>query len=112
MKWAAEGTDGGATEAAKERKKALAGSVVKITARDVMLSHKIIISLVLVPLLWIAYALALSLLTDWQTSTKVLMVLCMPVFSYAGVMATGIEPSIELSYSRTARAEFQPIIIS
>ena len=74
--------------AAKERKKALAGSVVKITARDVMLSHKIIISIVMVPLLWLAYAAALSLLTDWQASTKVLIVLCMPVFSYAGVMAT------------------------
>eukprot|EP00611_Tribonema_gayanum_P009977 TRINITY_DN1988_c0_g1_i1.p2 TRINITY_DN1988_c0_g1~~TRINITY_DN1988_c0_g1_i1.p2 ORF type:complete len:692 (-),score=255.23 TRINITY_DN1988_c0_g1_i1:552-2627(-) len=71
-----------------ERKRALAGSVVKITARDVMMSKKIIISIVMVPTLWLAYALALFFWADWQTSTKVLAVLAMPVFSYAGVMAT------------------------
>jgi glycerol-3-phosphate O-acyltransferase / dihydroxyacetone phosphate acyltransferase len=71
-----------------ERKRALAGSVVKITARDVMMSKKIIISIVMVPTLWLAYAALLFFLSDWQTSTKVLAVLAMPAFSYAGVMAT------------------------
>ncbi|CAM9404405.1 unnamed protein product [Chrysoparadoxa australica] len=78
----------GRMAAAAERKKALAGSVVKITARDVMMSKKIIISIVMVPLLWLTYALLLFLFTSWNTSTKVLVVLCMPIFSYCGVMAT------------------------
>lgn len=57
--------------ALKERKKALAGSVVKIAARDVMLSQKIIISIVVVPMLWIFYSVLLMLLCDWNFSTKV-----------------------------------------
>lgn len=57
--------------AIKERKKALAGSVVKIAGRDVMLSKKIMISIVMVPLLWIFYAVLMMVLTDWTLSTKV-----------------------------------------
>ena len=57
--------------AIKERKKALAGSVVKIAGRDVMLSKKIMISIVMVPLLWLFYAVLLMVLTDWELSTKV-----------------------------------------
>lgn len=55
----------------KERKKALAGSVVKIAGRDVMLSKKIMISIVMVPLLWLFYAVLMMALTDWELSTKV-----------------------------------------
>lgn len=57
--------------AIKERKKALAGSVVKIAGRDVMLSKKIMISIVMVPLLWLFYAVLMMALTDWELSTKV-----------------------------------------
>lgn len=57
--------------AKKEREKALAGSVVKIAALDVVLSKKIMISIVMVPLLWIFYAILLILFTDWDLSTKV-----------------------------------------
>lgn len=57
--------------AIKERKKALAGSVVKIAGRDVMLSKKIMISIVMVPLLWIFYAVLMVALTNWELSTKV-----------------------------------------
>lgn len=59
--------------AIKERKKALAGSVVKIAGRDVMLSKKIMISIVMVPLLWLFYAVLLMLLTSWNLSTKVIV---------------------------------------
>lgn len=55
----------------KERKKALAGSVVKIAGRDVMLSKKIMISIVFVPLLWFFYAGLLMVFTTWNRSTKV-----------------------------------------
>lgn len=58
--------------AIKERKKALAGSVVKIAGRDVMLSKKIMISIVMVPLLWLFYAVLMMALTDWELSTKVI----------------------------------------
>lgn len=58
--------------AMKERKKALAGSVVKIAGRDVVLSKKIMISIVMVPLLWMFYAVLLMLLTSWNISTKVM----------------------------------------
>lgn len=74
--------------ALKERKKALAGSVVKIAGRDVMMSKKIIISIVMVPALWLFYAVLLMTLTTWSLSTKVLVMLCFPVFSYAGVIGT------------------------
>lgn len=57
--------------AKKEREKALAGSVVKIAALDVVLSKKIMISIVMVPLLWIFYAVLLIVFTDWDLSTKV-----------------------------------------
>ena len=57
--------------AIKERKKALAGSVVKIAGRDVMLSKKIMISIVMVPCLWLFYAVLMMALTDWGVSTKV-----------------------------------------
>lgn len=57
--------------AIKERKKALAGSVVKIAGRDVMLSKKIMISIVMVPCLWLFYAVLMMALTDWELSTKV-----------------------------------------
>lgn len=45
--------------------------MVKIAGRDVMLSKKIMISIVMVPLLWIFYAVLMVLLTDWELSTKV-----------------------------------------
>lgn len=61
----------GRITAINERKKALAGSVVKIAGRDVMLSKKIMISIVMVPLLWLFYAVLMVVLTDWELSTKV-----------------------------------------
>ena len=36
-----------------------------------MLSKKIMISIVMVPLLWLFYAVLLVVLTDWELSTKV-----------------------------------------
>lgn len=43
----------------REQKKALAASRVKIEARDVVMSKKITLSIVLVPTLWVTYAVLL-----------------------------------------------------
>jgi len=74
--------------AESERKRALAGSVVKITGKDVMMTKKIIISIVMVPSLWILYAFIICFFTNWGNSLKVWIILSMPLFSYAGIMAT------------------------
>lgn len=71
----------------REAKKDLKASRVKIQARDVLLSKKIVFSIVAVPALWIAYALILWFLTPLEKQTVVMIFLMMPVFSYIGVMA-------------------------
>jgi hypothetical protein len=53
-----------------------------------MLSKKIIISLVMVPTLWISYAVVVLCFTDVQPSTVMLLFLSCPLFSYVGIMAT------------------------
>jgi len=73
--------------AAKEQKKALETSVVKIYARDVVLSKKIIVSIAMVPILWVAYAILFRLFTNWNLSTILLIFFSFPFFSYLGVRA-------------------------
>jgi len=72
----------------REQKKALAASRVKIEARDVVLSKKITLSIVLVPTLWIVYAILLYKYTSLQPSTIAVLFFSCPLFSYLGVMAT------------------------
>jgi glycerol-3-phosphate O-acyltransferase/dihydroxyacetone phosphate acyltransferase len=72
----------------REQKKALAASRVKIEARDVVLSKKITLSIVLVPTLWIVYAILLYRYTSLQPSTVAVLFFSCPLFSYLGVMAT------------------------
>jgi len=74
--------------AEKHRKKSLAGSKVKITGRDVMLSKKITLSIVLVPTLWVVYAVALYFLTGLAFSTIFVIFMSFPLFSFMGVKAT------------------------
>lgn len=71
----------------KEAKKDLEASRVKIQAKDVLLSKKIIFSIVAVPVLWVTYAVLLLLFSKWQTKTVIVLLLCCPLFSYLGVMA-------------------------
>ncbi|ETW05594.1 hypothetical protein, variant [Aphanomyces invadans] len=71
--------------AAAEQSKALAGSSVKIAARDVVLSKKISFSVVAVPVLWLFYTFLLFVLTDWKTSTILRLTMSFPLFSYFGV---------------------------
>lgn len=71
--------------ASKKQKKALEGSKVKITGKDVLMSHKITISIVAVPTLWLLYALAALVFTDWYWSSILLLIMSFPLFSYFGV---------------------------
>ena len=72
----------------REQKKALAASRVKIEAKDVVMSKKISLSIVLVPTLWITYAVLLLRYTDLKPATIAVLFFCCPLFSYIGVMAT------------------------
>ena len=71
--------------AKSEAEKDLKASRVKLAARDVLLSKKILFSLVAVPTLWVSYAVLLLLFTPLRPPVVLLLFLCCPVFSYLGV---------------------------
>ncbi len=71
----------------KEAEKDLKASRVKVAARDVLLSKKIVFSLCAVPVLWVAYAVIAILFTKLPLQTILVLFVCFPVFSYLGVMA-------------------------
>jgi len=71
----------------REAQKDLKASRVKIQAKDVLLSKKIIFSLVAVPALWLFYGLLLVLFTNWKYQTIFVVIVSFPLFSYLGVMA-------------------------
>eukprot|EP01034_Spumella_vulgaris_P024512 gene24512-30866_t len=71
----------------KEARKDLKASRVKIAARDVLLSKKIVFCFVAVPVLWITYALLLICFSSLEYRTILVLFLCCPFFSYLGVMA-------------------------
>jgi hypothetical protein len=71
----------------REAKKDLKASRVKVAARDVLLSKKIVFSLMAVPLLWVFYAFLAFFCTNWRLRTIFVLFLCFPIFSYLGVMA-------------------------
>ena len=73
--------------AREEAKKDLARSRVKKFGRDVVLSKKIVYSIILVPALWITYALLLYFFSPLETRTIIVLLLCCPLFSYLGVMS-------------------------
>lgn len=72
----------------RRRKKALANSKVKIQGLDVMLSERVALCIVLVPALWFLYGLLLVLCTNLDGPSVALSILCMPLFSYMGIMVT------------------------
>jgi len=72
--------------AERRRKKALAGSKVKLTGIDVMLTEKIVLCLVLVPALWLVYGLLLWYCTDLDVSAIAVVFVSMPISSYMGIM--------------------------
>jgi len=70
----------------QRRKKALAASKVKIHARDVMLSEKILLCIVLVPTLWCIYGMLMYFGTDMDGPTIALSIMSLPFFSYIGIV--------------------------
>jgi glycerol-3-phosphate O-acyltransferase / dihydroxyacetone phosphate acyltransferase len=75
--------------ASNEAKKDLEASRVKLHGRDVLMSKKILFSLVAVPVLWVTYAVLLCLFTNWERRTIFVMFLCFPFFAYIGVTGLG-----------------------
>lgn len=73
----------------REAKKDLKASRVKLAARDVLLSKKVIFCLAAVPVLWVSYAVLLFAFSKLETRTIVVLLLCCPLFSYVGV--TGMQ---------------------
>lgn len=69
----------------KEAKKDLKASRVKLAARDVLLSKKILFSLAAVPILWVSYAVLAFCFTSLETRTIIVLFLCCPLFSYIGM---------------------------
>lgn len=67
--------------------KDLKASRVKVAARDVLLSYKIVFSIIAVPVLWITYALLLVFFSNLQYRTIAVLFLCCPFFSYLNIMA-------------------------
>jgi glycerol-3-phosphate O-acyltransferase/dihydroxyacetone phosphate acyltransferase len=74
--------------AVRHQRAALRASSVKLAARDVVLSRKILVSIVGVPSLWLAYGLLLLRYSGWQRTSVLLVVLAFPLASYIGVRAT------------------------
>jgi len=70
------------------RKVLLARSKVKIRGYDVMLTEKVVFCIVMVPLLWFLYGLALSSFTDFDGPTLALSILSMPYFAYIGIIVS------------------------
>jgi glycerol-3-phosphate O-acyltransferase/dihydroxyacetone phosphate acyltransferase len=68
------------------RKKAVARSKVKIRGHDVLMTEKILVSIVLVPTFWVLYALLLYRYTELDGPAITLGFFCMPLFSYMSIM--------------------------
>ena len=72
----------------RRRKVALPASKVKIKCYDVMLSERVLCSIVLVPSLWLVYGLALYFFTSLDGPSLAVCFTCFPLFSYWSIMAT------------------------
>jgi glycerol-3-phosphate O-acyltransferase / dihydroxyacetone phosphate acyltransferase len=71
---------------------ALAGSVVKIAARDVLATWKILISLGIAPILYGIYALLAASIAvranaplKWRVLTPILVIVALPFMNYAAL---------------------------
>ena len=71
----------------RRRKAALAASKVKVKGYDVMLSERVLCSIVLVPTLWFTYAVLLFFFTNLDGPALAVCVTSFPLFSYWSVVA-------------------------
>ena len=67
--------------------KDLKSSRVKLTGRDLIMSKRIIFSIGMVPILFAIYGFLLFFFTELKPLQIVLLLLCLPLFSYLGVAA-------------------------
>eukprot|EP00928_Gymnodinium_smaydae_P008015 TRINITY_DN12879_c0_g4_i2.p1 TRINITY_DN12879_c0_g4~~TRINITY_DN12879_c0_g4_i2.p1 ORF type:complete len:760 (+),score=124.35 TRINITY_DN12879_c0_g4_i2:229-2280(+) len=74
--------------ASNERLKSLQASTVKLTARDVVMSYKIIYVLIFVPALFLFYFLLFFLFSSWTMTTIVLVLAACPLFAFLGMKAS------------------------
>ena len=58
---------------------------MKLAARDVLLSKKIVFCLIAVPALWMTYAILLLSFSTFEVRSIVVFLICCPLFSYLGV---------------------------
>jgi len=70
-----------------EQAKSLKASSVKLAARDVVMSYKIIYVLMMIPIMYLFYASLLFFLSPWCTKTIVLHLLSYPWFAVLGTKA-------------------------
>lgn len=71
----------------RRRKAALAASKVKVKGYDVMLSERVLCSIILVPTLWLTYAALLFFFTNLDGPALAVCVTSFPLFSYWSIMA-------------------------
>mmetsp|Transcript_49805 Transcript_49805/g.115634 ORF Transcript_49805/g.115634 Transcript_49805/m.115634 type:complete len:685 (-) Transcript_49805:96-2150(-) len=74
--------------AVTEQKNALRASTVKLAARDVVLSYKIIYVLVFVPVLYLLYGVLICCFSPFSPATSVLVLASLPVLGYLGMKAS------------------------
>ncbi|CAE7657983.1 unnamed protein product [Symbiodinium pilosum] len=74
--------------ASVEQQKSLKSSSVKLAARDVVMSYKVIYVLTFVPVLYVIYGLLLWVFTDWCLTSRILILLSLPLFAFWGMKAS------------------------
>eukprot|EP00405_Crypthecodinium_cohnii_P015654 CAMPEP_0206458594 /NCGR_PEP_ID=MMETSP0324_2-20121206/23664_1 /ASSEMBLY_ACC=CAM_ASM_000836 /TAXON_ID=2866 /ORGANISM="Crypthecodinium cohnii, Strain Seligo" /LENGTH=744 /DNA_ID=CAMNT_0053929965 /DNA_START=30 /DNA_END=2264 /DNA_ORIENTATION=- len=74
--------------ASSEQKKALKASTVKLAARDVVMSYKVLSVLSLIPVLYIFYGVLIVTCTKWTWTSDILVLLFLPFMSYVGMKAS------------------------
>lgn len=61
---------------------------MKLAARDVVMSYKVIYVLTCIPVLYVFYGSLLWLFTDWSHTSRVLVLLVVPLFAFFGMKAS------------------------
>merc|ERR1740121_1087393 len=76
--------------AAIEQQKALKASApgVKLAARDVIMSYKVLYCLILVPCLYCIYGLIMKFVFKWSLQTVLIMMLVIPLMAFLGTKAS------------------------
>ncbi|CAJ1461602.1 unnamed protein product [Effrenium voratum] len=71
-----------------EQHKAKQSSTVKLAARDVVMSYKVIYVLICIPIMWVCYGILLWTVTDWWNTSRVLVLLSLPLYAFFGMKAS------------------------